>query len=328
MIKKIIVGVGILVVVFVAVNIITNSEPKRDPELENVARSNEEGKILFVRKHDDGRHIHIMNADGTDVVDLVNCFDQECYPTWSPDGKKILFQRQINGVATYVMDANGKNVKRLSPTPALDVRPSWSPDGKKIIFNRIYNPPKEGDVPEADIMIMNADGSGAYTILPITKGHANIQPRFSPDGKKITFQSIRLDERSQHIYVMDIDGSNVRRVTDKGANGDPVWSPDGSRIAFGSNRAGAVNVFTAKSDGSDVKQITHFDHPYEGGDTSWSPDGKKIAFQWDVGGKGQSDPNVPAEVWIVNSDGSGEPVSTKVSCSSVGCAPRWQFGTP
>jgi Tol biopolymer transport system component len=170
---------------------------------------------------------------------------------------------------------------------------------------------------------MDQNGNDIKVVIP-DAGTFNIEPRYSPDGSKFVFMSGR--DHGQHIYVANTDGSNIKKITDKGANGDPFWSPDGSRISFGSNREGGgkLNIFTMKPDGSDVKQITHFLPPYESGDTSWSPDGKYIVFEWDVDGKGQSDPNARAEVWIVPSDGSGEPVSTGQPCAGVGCSPRWQ----
>ncbi len=279
------------------------------------------GKIAFVKRINDENHIYIMNADGTDVGHLANCLSGECYPSWSPDGTQILFERHQDGAAIYVMNADGTNQRRLSPTPGRDVRPSWSPDGSKIVFTHVVTPSDRG-IPDTEINVMNSDGTNVKTILA-SSGTFNIEPRWSPDGSKIAFMSNR--EGGQHIYTMDPDGANVKKITHDGANGDPSWSPDGSRISFGSNREGGgkLNIFTMKADGSDVRQVTHFLPPYESGDTSWSPDGQKIVFEWDVDGKGQSDPNARAEVWIVNADGTGA-ASTHQECAAVGCAPRWQ----
>lgn len=286
----------------------------------NSALAHADDKIAYVVKAGKENHIYTMNSDGTNATFIANCLETECYPSWSPDAKKIAFQRQENGAAIYVMNADGTNSQRLSPMGGRDVRPSWSPDGTHIIFTYVVKPTDDG-IPETDIVIMDADGKNRRTIL--SNGSFNIQPRWSPDGKSVVFMS-GLD-RSQQIYTMNIDGSGVKKITSDSMNGDPAWSPDGSRISFGSNREGGgkLNIFTMKADGSDVFQLTQFEPPYEAGDTSWSRDGKKIAFQWDVDGKGQSDPNVRAEVWIVNADGTGVH-STGQACSSVGCAPRWQ----
>src|ERR1700704_2832206 len=100
------------------------------------------------------------------------------------------------------------------------------------------------------------------------------------------------------IYVMNVDGSDIRQLTTVAANhGDPVWSPDGARITFGSDREGGgkLNVFVMNADGSGQQALTHFAPPYEAGDTNWSSDGEKIAFQYDIDGMKQSDPDAHAE---------------------------------
>ncbi len=86
------------------------------------------------------------------------------------------------------------------------------------------------------------------------------------------------------IYVMDTDGSNLRRLTHTTGEGreswGAVWSPDRNRIAFASNRHGGEDeIYVMNADGSDVKRLTHT--PGEGRSSwapGWSPEGKKIAF--------------------------------------------------
>ena len=68
------------------------------------------------------------------------------------------------------------------------------------------------------VQLTNADGS-------------DLAPAWSPDGHRIAFQSNR--DGNWEIYVMNADGSDVRRLTDDDAqDGEPSWSPDGRRLAF------------------------------------------------------------------------------------------------
>jgi Tol biopolymer transport system component len=284
------------------------------------------GKIAYTKYASGYWSIWVINADGTHSTHLVDCLQSECYPSWSPDGTKIVFQRAVaDGVGTFVINADGSNMTRLTPLPATgysgDIRPSWTPDGR-IVFNHVVN--FSVVPPLTDIMIMNADGTGAYTVLA-SNGDSNLEPRMSPDGKKIVFMSQHNSPTAWQIFTVNADGTNLKQLTNEAANhGDPVWSPDGTKISFGSDREGGgkVNIFTVNADGSNLQQITHFNPPYEAGDNSWTSDGKYMAFEWDVNGSKQSDPNARAEVWIVPADGSRQPWSTGAGCASVGCAPR------
>ncbi len=93
-----------------------------------------------------------------------------------------------------------------------------SPDGKSIVFDML----------------------GDLYIMPITGGKAraltndigwNIQPKFSPNGKQIAFISDRAG--GDNLWVMDIDGKNLRQVSKEKHNivHNPAWSPDGQYIA-------------------------------------------------------------------------------------------------
>ena len=78
----------------------------------------------------------------------------------------------------------------------------------------------------------------------------------SPDGRQIAFT--RIDPgRLEQIFLMDIDGTNVRRVS-RGDYYDflPRWSPDGSRLAFTSSRDGTLGVYSMRLDGSDVVDLS------------------------------------------------------------------------
>ncbi|MBT8395488.1 MAG: S9 family peptidase [Gemmatimonadetes bacterium] len=104
-------------------------------------------------------------------------------------------------------------------------------------------------------------------------------PQISPDGTEIIFTRGGVDNvndrRYSQIWIMDVDGSRKRYLTD---GSSPVWSPDGSRIAFtaqGEPRGSQVFVRWMDAEGA-TSQITRVDRGP--GSLRWSPDGTQIAF--------------------------------------------------
>lgn len=80
----------------------------------------------------------------------------------------------------------------------------------------------------------------------------------------IVFVSMR--DGIEDIYVMEVDGSNARRVTvtepvegEQRGSWVPAWSPDGGRIVFMSNRDGPPEVYVMNADGTDVQRITRLE---------------------------------------------------------------------
>jgi Tol biopolymer transport system component len=133
-----------------------------------------------------------------------------------------------------------------------------------------------------DIFKMNPDGTGVVKLTD--SGSFNGNPGWSPDGRKIAFESDRADlpGRSE-IHVMDANGSNVRRLTTLPADAmldtAPRFSPDGRRLVFTRyiTDPGRSALFTVGVDGSGLKQLT----PWGNGaaDADYSPDGKKLVFE-------------------------------------------------
>ena len=283
------------------------------------------GRIAYVSRQDSVNQIYLMDIDasgkGIAPTKLTGDSEPENYPSWSPNGRQLLYARDLDGTAIYLINADGTGQRRLSPTPGMDINPSWSPDGARIIYARVVELPEPGKAPMTEIRIMNVDGSDDHAIFGGSS--LNAEPRWSVIDRVVFFSNMSGD--FINVYAVNIDGTDLRQLTTEGNSSDPVWSPDGMRITFGSDREGAnrLNIFVMNADGSQQEQVTDFDVPIEVGDTNWSSDGKKIAFQYGIDGKKQSDPDAHAEVWTMNADGSSA-TSTGISCTNVGCAPRWQ----
>jgi eukaryotic-like serine/threonine-protein kinase len=186
--------------------------------------------------------IYVMDADGSNQINLSNAQGYDSRAAWSPDGRRIAFASNRGGGATafdiYVMNADGSNVTRLTSDPEFEVDPNWSPDGSRIAFTRMT---RQGSF---EIFVMNADGSNAINLSnnPASDG----APLWSPDGRLIAFSSARAtsNRAAEDIYVMNADGSNPRRVTNNSANDiETSWMPDSRRLVFQSNRDGNYELY-------------------------------------------------------------------------------------
>jgi dipeptidyl aminopeptidase/acylaminoacyl peptidase len=167
----------------------------------------------------------------------------------------------------------------LTTSPAREYDPSWSPDGRKIAYR--YQPGE--DEAEAEIYVMNADGSGKRN-LTRSPGQDH-SPAWSPDGSKISFASTR-GGLLPHIWLMNADGSSPTRVTTTVGGEYPAWSPDGRTIAFDVNTdvepnidpgsAAGFDIFVINADGSGLRRLTNA--PAEDQGASWSSDGTWIIY--------------------------------------------------
>lgn len=208
-----------------------------------------------------------------------------------------------------------------------------------------------------DIYVSDASGDG---FVDLSRNDAwDSGAVFSPDGRRIAFwtdrhgdRSVPLGYRNVEIYVMDADGSNVRRLTHhEGWDAHPSWSNDGRRIAFDSWRDGTGDIYVMDAaDGSGVVNLTNTD--FQDAFPIWSPDGRHILFASkrdretqhdlyvmradgsDVRQLTTSGYNVPGgwspngrrilfqhdnQVFVMEADGSGK---TRLAAGS---APRWSF---
>ena len=99
---------------------------------------------------------------------------------------------------------------------------------------------------------------------------------YSPDGNKILFESNR--DGDWAIYVMDSDGSNVKKLsTGKSNNRRPSWHPSGEKVLFESDRNGKFELFVLDIESLEISQITSFPME-EPRFADFSPNGKTIAI--------------------------------------------------
>jgi Tol biopolymer transport system component len=164
------------------------------------------------------------------------------------------------------------------------------------------------DGSDFDIWVMNADGTNAHGLA--IGPERDSEPAWSPDGTQIALvrsppipPSHVISGGGEAIFVVNANGTGLRRLTQPphdAVDDEPAWSPDGSAIVFRSNRGGNFNIWLMDADGMDLRRIT--DGSYDA-EPTWSPDGSQIAFVRYSGDVVTGS----LDVWVVNSDGTGQP---------------------
>jgi Tol biopolymer transport system component len=237
-----------------------------------------------------------------------------------PDGKRILYcanSYDANGIYLYDL-AQHTNILIMTNAES-GAEASWSPDGARIAFVK-YTEGRKG----SQIYTANNDGSDCKQL---TDGpYYNWTPRWSPDGRKLAFETTRNDNPHTHvaggyrdIYVMDGNGQNQTNLTRNSYGHHPSWSPDGKSIAYMSRgENGHSSVFVMKDDGSAKQNISKGNT--RDSEPAWSPDGRWMAFTRTAAGPRDSE---AMDIWIMKSDGTEQRAVTFNATSFTSYCPAW-----
>jgi Tol biopolymer transport system component len=134
---------------------------------------------------------------------------------------------------------------------------------------------------------------------------------FSPDGRRIAFESIRSDGEHTEIWLSNADGSNPHQLTHGPGRyqGSPYWSPDGQRVAFDSQADdGHTDIWVIAAAGGAPGRLTK--HSMDETGPSFSRDGSWVYFASNRSGAW--------DIWRVPSSGGSEERVTTMGADSSG----------
>lgn len=256
------------------------------------------GRLLFEAPVGANRQLFTIKPDGTGLKQITHFKGSGgTNAAWSKDSSRIVFTRHWDPggpkekLVLYTINANGTGAKALPGGGDIAVSPNWFPDGRRIVFLEIHS---------GRLMVINADGTGLRSAgVPGTGGDSAC---FLTGGQRIAFLREKPSGGSRAVFVAGLFGHGLKRITPWGGYADKIdCSPDGKRIVLSKPEFGqdgkSSNVYTMRSDGSDVVQLTHqTGGEINDGADSWSPDGTKIAFVSNRTGTYQ--------IWTMNADGT------------------------
>jgi len=234
------------------------------------ATKRNEGDILFTVVSNAGsqgkwiQETHVIAADGRNHRELLAAEQSkgDWFPRWSFGGKKIVFFGDRNGKneGRFSMDANGSKIAEYVPKSARFGKAA------KVVNER--------------------------SLVPL-------EPDLSPDGATIVFCHGKDNEAGKWrsaLYLINVDGSNLRKIDNTSQGYQARWAPEGRTIALDLVREKGPQIFLMDADGSNLRRLTHGDA--DNARPVWSPNGKQLAFHSNRHG------GEKFEIYVMDADGS------------------------
>ncbi|MBN1824798.1 MAG: PD40 domain-containing protein [Candidatus Eisenbacteria bacterium] len=192
-------------------------------------------------------------------------------PRFSPDGRSLSFVRSDAALRDdlWLVPSDGGDERPITRSQHRIAGQDWRADGRRIVF---------AAAPTTEYNLWSLSVSdGRLTWLP-TRGGSPLRPSLASRGRGLVFEELAMD---LNVWRLDLAGGgdeeNGPLIASTREDCCARFSPDGERLLFLSSRSGNREIWVCRRDGSDPRQITHFEGTWISG-ADWSPEGGRIGF--------------------------------------------------
>lgn len=211
-----------------------------------------------------------LAADGQSPRELVSGESNFLFPgSWSPDGTRVVLSRAIEPYPTaevIIVDVTNGTTTQVTDFD-LPQYPVWSPLGNEIAFSTQHG----------EIYVIAPDGTGLKKVTDPGQWCTDSRLAWATNGSRLVF--IRdcfdtPDEAQSGMYVVNVDGTDLHRISSDMSTGRPAWSPDGTTIAYARHVEGqsSSSLYLINADGSGRRRLAP-----DAKSPSWSADGLVLA---------------------------------------------------
>ncbi len=220
---------------------------------------------------DKRQHVFVMPAAGGEPRD-VTPGDRDGVPTsstfsagddfdFSPDGTELAYtatplpthsESWSTNHDIYLVNLKTGERRQLTTNPAADGFPRYSPDGKYIAYRAQSRPGFEAD--RWQLMLYNRTTQSTVSLTASFDSHVGTFA-WAPDGKTLYFPAE--ENANEPIWSVGTDGKNLRKVLSNASNGDIGCTKGGVLVFSHVSLSRPTEIYTAKTNGKDVRPLTH-----------------------------------------------------------------------